>query len=389
MTRTLEAEARPKALRVDELDGLRGLLSFWVVLSHIFSWAGFFEFTTRPRFFRNIWAEFVGASAAVETFIILSGFAISFLISKRQESYGGFMRGRFFRIYPVYVLCLALGTVAALFWTPFVLNTAAWRDATIYFQWNRSISLSESAATGLHVFWHLTLLNGVIPQSVLSDSTGTLLAPAWSISLEWQYYLVAPLLARLVRSGAGLMFVAALAWLGLRLIRLDNPHCAFLLSQLPLFLIGIGSFKLYERFAVSGHERSGLFAIPAAAVLALGFLSGWHSVALMLWALAFGCVFVQGDDLFSRFLSTVRSALLGRWLQRLGQISYPLYLIHWPMVVGFMAAILRWNPNVSSMGALLLLLVAGLPLIILAAVALHVGIERPMMNLGRRLNGGK
>ena len=387
MTSTLKAAHQ--AVRVDELDGLRGLLSVWVALAHVFCWSGYWESVSGPRLLTNIWEEFIGAGSAVDTFIILSGFAISFLISRRQESYGRFIRGRFFRIYPVYLVCLVLGTVAALFGTPFVLSSAAWRDATVYFEWNRDLSLSETSATGLHAFWHLTLLNGVIPKSVLSNSTGTLLGPAWSISLEWQYYLVAPLLARMVRSGSGLLFLVALSWAGSRLFGTGNPQYAFLLHQLPLFLVGIGSFHLYELFAASRRERSSLLAIPVAVVLCLSFLTHWHAVALSLWALAFGCIFVQGDDLFSRFLSMVRSVLRHRWLQRLGQISYPLYLVHWPMIIGFLTVLLHWNPRVSSHDTLLLLIFIGFPLIMLAAAVLHVGIERPMMNLGRRLNGGK
>ncbi|WP_395737669.1 acyltransferase family protein [Prosthecobacter sp.] len=387
MTSTSKAEHQ--AVRVDELDGLRGLLSVWVALAHMFCWSGFWESVSGPGLLKDIWEEFVGAGSAVDAFIILSGFAISFLLSRRQESYGRFMRGRFFRIYPVYLVCLVLGTVAALWLTPFVLSTAAWRNATVYFEWNRDLSLSETSATGLHAFWHLTLLNGVLPKSVLSNSTGTLLGPAWSITLEWQYYLVAPLLARVIRSGTGTLFLVALSWVGSRLFGPGNPQYAFLLHQLPLFLVGIGSFHLYEMFAASRHERSRAFAIPVAAVLALGFLTRWHAVALTLWALAFGCIFVQGDDLFSRFLAMVRSALRHRWLQWLGHISYPLYLVHWPMIIGFLAMILRWNPNVSSRDTLLLLIFVGFPLILLVAVALHVGIERPMMNLGRRLDRGK
>lgn len=384
MTSTFKAEHQ--IVRVDELDGLRGLLSLWVALAHVFCWTGFWDSVTGPRLLTSSWAGFVEAGAAVDTFIILSGFAISFLIARRQESYGHFIRGRFFRIYPVYLVCLTLGTVAAIFWTPYVLNTAAWRDATVYFEWNRNLSLSETSATAQHAFWHLTLLHGAVPKSVLSDSTGTLLGPAWSVSLEWQYYLVAPLLARVVRSGAGVLFLVALNWLCFRFYSTGNPNHAFLLHQLPLFLIGIGSFHLYEAFAASRRERSSLNTIPVAVVLSLAFMTRWHAVALTLWALAFGCVFAQGDDLFSRVLSSIRILLRHRWLQRLGQISYPLYLVHWPMIIGFLAVILHWNPQVSSGDALMLLMFLGLPLILLAAVMLHVGIERPLMNWGRRMN---
>jgi peptidoglycan/LPS O-acetylase OafA/YrhL len=373
--------------RVDELDGLRGLLSLWVVLAHIFCWTGFMEFFTAPHAFRPILVEFIGAGGAVETFMILSGFAISFLLNKRHQSYGQFMLGRFFRIYPVYFVCLLLGFMVALHFTPYVLHTAQWRG-TVYFEWNRSWSSSELSETGWQAFWHLTLLNGLIPRRLLSNATATFLVPAWSISLEWQYYLVAPFLARFVRSGAGLLFLTALAWLGLRLAHgWTNPHVAFLPAQLPLFLIGIGSYHLYEQFAKLLHRRSSVFAVPVAALLATGILTSWHSTALTLWALGFGCIFIQGDDPLSRTLSALRAFLLYRWLQRLGHISYCVYLVHWPLLIAFLAALLYWRPEISSTHALLLMLFLGLPLILFVASILHTWIERPLMTLGKRRNG--
>jgi len=277
--------------------------------------------------------------------------------------------------------------VAATFLTPFVLQTAPWRDTTVYFEWIRSLSFNETSATVSHAFWHLTLLNGILPGHLLSDATVTLLAPAWSISLEWQYYLAAPLLARLVRSVAGLLFLTAFAWLGLRFGHLwTNPKLAFLPAQLPLFVIGIGSFYLYKRFSESKRRRSSAIAIPVATVLALSILTGWHIPALTLWAIAFGCIFVQGNDLFSKTLSILRASLLHRCLQRLGRISYPVYLVHWPLIIGCLAAFLYWRPGLSSLQALLLLLSLGLPLILIVASILHRCIERPMMNFGKRVN---
>lgn len=371
-----------KLVRVDELDGLRGLLSLWVAVSHIFCWAGFWEFFAKQRSFGLV---FIGAGAAVDTFIILSGFSISFLLSKRRQPYGQFILGRFFRIYPVFLVCLVLGMAEVSLLTPFVLDTAQWRN-TVYFEWHRDISFSESAAFGSHAFWHITLLNGLIPKNLLVNSTGTLLTPAWSISLEWQYYLLAPLLALAVRSGIGLLFLTAFAWVGLRYGYLwENPHLAFLPVQLPLFLIGIGSYHLYDRFAKSECQHSSAFAVPFAALITVSILTPWHSTALAAWALAFGCIFVRGNDLFSRALSIVRTVLLHPLLQRLGQISYPLYLVHWPLIIAFLAVLFYWRPGISSYHAVLLLLFIGLPFILLAASILHVFVERPLMTFGKRI----
>jgi peptidoglycan/LPS O-acetylase OafA/YrhL len=369
--------------RVDELDGLRGLLALWVAVAHILCWTGFRD-VTLPRPFRLLWLQFIGAGPAVDTFIVLSGFAISFLLHNRPQSYGQFIQGRFFRIYPVYGVCLGLGLMTALF-TPFVLETASWRD-TVYFAPLRSVSSSEFTATGPHVFWHMTLLNGLIPKQWLSNSTATFLPPAWSVSLEWQYYLVAPLVARFVMSGAGLVVLALVAWFGVEFGHAwQNPHRAFLPEQLPLFLIGIGSYHLFARFAVS-EPHSLVRAASVAALLAVAVLTTWHPTALVAWALGFGCIVVRGNDPFSRRLLTFRGILLHPWLQGLGRFSYPLYLVHWPLIVTFLAALLLWRPDISFRHAALLMFAFGLPLILWVAYLLHLLVEHPLMSFGRRLS---
>ena len=376
---------RPARLpRVDELDGLRGLLALWVCLSHLLAWTGFWE-NPGPRRLAPVWLEFISAKAAVETFIILSGFAISFLLHSRDQSYGAFMRGRFFRIYPVYLLCLAVA-IGTSFLVPFILNTAAWSGETVYYDWIRQFAEWEASAFGAHVFWHLLLLNGVLTKGFLPGATGTLLLPAWSITLEWQYYLVAPVIARWVKRALGLAVLGGLAWLGIRYsAHWQNTQLSFLLPQLPLFLIGIGSYHLYAKLCESGELRPlGTLAPVALAVLAV--LSGWHPVAVTTWAIGFGCIVSRGDDPVGRALALVRSGLLHPWPQFFGRISYPLYLVHWPVIILVLAGMLHLMPGIGKSAAFALLTAVATPLIVLGAVAIHRLVEKPAMDYGKRFD---
>lgn len=375
-------DTQPKLPRVDELDALRGLLATWVAVSHVLCWSGFAT-VALPRPFGQLWPDFIFAQPAVEIFIILSGFAISFLLHAKKQSYMDFMRGRFFRIYPTYLVCLALG-IKTIYLIPSIIQQAPWRD-TIYFQWVGAVSQSELQHTFAHILSHLTLLNGLIPRSILPDSTGTLLPPAWSISLEWQYYIVAPVIALFVRSGIRLLFLSIVAYVGIRLGGYwVNPQLAFLPAQLPLFLVGIGSYHLYSHFARTPGWRSTKFAVPVAALLSGAVLLSWHSVALAAWGLALGCIFVEGNGLFARTLCVVRKVLLHPWLQRLGSISYPLYLVHWPIIIICLTLLLRWKPTIHSAEAAAWLLLFAMPLILLAAGLLHRFVEVPLMKLGKR-----
>ncbi len=379
-------EAPPSAnkpARVDELDGLRGLLALWVALSHILAWTGHWE-NPLPRRLDGGWLVFVGAGPAVDTFIILSGFAISFLIHHRSQSYAGFMRGRVFRIYPVYLFCLAFG-IGTSFLVPSILDTASWRGSE-YFGWIRMFSDWENSAFGKHVFWHLTLLNGLLTKEILPGANGTLLAPAWSITLEWQYYLVAPFIARGVKSSLGLLGIGLVAWFGMRYGGpWQNTQLSFLPAQLPLFLIGIASYHLHARLS-EGPSFRALTSIWPAALLLVAALGGWHPVALAAWAVGFGCIVVRGNDPLARLLGLVRRTLLHPWLQHLGRISFPLYLVHWPVIILLVSAILRLHPGISPHAALGLLALTGLPAILIAADLIHRFVEKPMMDYGKKFD---
>lgn len=377
------SEKNQAAGHVVELDGLRGLLALWVAVSHLLLWCGFAEAPV-PGAIGRAFRALVYSPAAVETFFILSGFAISYLIYTRPPSYAAFMTGRFFRICPVYFTCLALGFISAAL-TPVVLAHAPWRE-TSYFDAVGALSSSETTAPWRHLGAHLTLLHGAIPKQVLANSAATLLPPAWSISVEWQYYLCALLVAALTRSAPGLLGLAGVAWFALGHERAwTNPLPAFFPLILPLFLIGIGSYHLYATFRARGAARSPTHTLIVVAAAAAAFLFRWHSVALVIWAVCFGCLFTTPSGFAGRALEGLRRLLGHALLQWLGRISYPLYLVHWPLIVFSLAALLHYKPGLSYDEAALWLLLAGVPLILGAAWLLHLWIEAPCMRLGKRL----
>ena len=189
--------ARPGARRIDELEGLRGLLALWVALSHLACLCGLDAL--RPALVRpGIWEWLLYAGPAVDVFIILSGFAIFKLLQGPPLGYRAFYTGRAFRLFPVYLTCLAL-TVALLALSHSVAVAAPWH-ATGYFQrWVAGLSTLQAhgpAQLGLQ----LPLLHGLTPPG-WPPPAGIVdfLPPAWSATLEWQFYLVAPALLALSR----------------------------------------------------------------------------------------------------------------------------------------------------------------------------------------------
>ncbi len=366
---------------IAEFDGLRGVLSFWVAISHIFCWCGFatFPFIT-PDIFRRFWNEFVFASGAVDVFIILSGFVISYLLYSRTQTYNQFMTGRFFRIYPVYIFCLSAG-VFTIFADPYILNHAIWRNAA-YFQMEKFHLDHELFNPKANLLAHLTLLFGIIPQRLLPDATYAFLPPAWSITLEWQYYLIAPFIVSGIRSIAGI-FTVGLIGCG-ALFYEHHWTGSFLLNNLSLFLVGIGCFQLYVNFEKWKHYKHTVYTLLAvwAAIMTIS----WHWVALTIWTLVFGSLVVAETDMnfIARLLRFLKKILSHPALQFAGKISYPLYLIHWPMIIFLLYALLHWFPGISAKCALLILLGGGLPIILFAAFLLHRYVESPFMQYGKK-----
>jgi peptidoglycan/LPS O-acetylase OafA/YrhL len=357
-------------VRVRELDGLRGALALWVVFSHILCWCGYAEHSKS-----HLWGDLVYAGPAVETFMILSGFAITSLLDARREPYVRFIAGRAFRLFPVYLVCLGVAVGFARL-VPGIVAKLDWRD-TPYFDGVRVVSADEMAHPFAHLAWHLGLLHGLPPRTLLLGSASAFLPPAWSISLEWQYYLVAPLVALAVWSPVGLLVAAAVSVAGAKFgAPWFNPAPAFLPLQLPLFLVGVASCRL----RAAGVRPPVLAAV---AVVGVALALSWHTFALALWTVGFGCT-VLGPPGWKP-AGLVSRLLLNRGLQHLGQISYPLYLLHWPLIVGFLCLL----PHGASQVELLLLLsILGLPVILLAADLLHRLVEVPGIKTGRRFPGG-
>lgn len=219
-------------------------------------------------------------------------------------------------------------------------------------------------ALGWHLVAHLALVQGMIPQGALPYAYVTLLGPAWSLSTEWQFYVVIGLLAP-KRLG---WFALALLAVGAGYHALSLPPWwqfsrAFLPDAAPYFALGIAS---------AGALRGGgwrEFAVCLLGACAVAFSTG--GVAKILVPLAWGVALLAQGYKFGAVLDA-------RAVRYLGAISYPLYLVNEPVQRG-LAMVLA--PLAHGDAALFTVL--WLPLAVLGPVAvalvLHHGVERRFM----------
>jgi peptidoglycan/LPS O-acetylase OafA/YrhL len=294
------------------------------------------------------------------------------------------MVGRFFRLYPVYLLALALGFQSS-FMQRSLLASLPWANDS-YFPVLRSISHSEATYPFWNLTLHLTLLHGVVPSRWISGAAGSFLTPAWSLSIEWQFYLIAPLLWAARRSWITWAVLCGAFFLCRPFSALfASPMPAFLPVFLPHFCIGIACAEVWLRVQEILPRTRWILTSAALLLMAVAVLTRWNLATVVLWILAFGCVARWWDSFPpARWCRTFLDSPVPQWL---GSISYPLYLLHWPLLIVTIRVLMAlredWNPG----GMLACLALTYLPASVSLAWYVHRWIEKPGMNLGRRLIG--
>jgi peptidoglycan/LPS O-acetylase OafA/YrhL len=306
------------------LDGLRGIASLWVVVGHAMFLTGYKV---------TILAE---PDMAVELFIIISGFLMTYHYQAREarepwmapDTWKTFWARRFFRIAPLYYVCLA----AALYFGPELwqarLDAASVFPGGVAEQARYADRYLDQSLT--NILMHVSFLFG----ATWTHNFRTAL-PDWSIGLEMQYYLVFPFLmivALKLGRVAGLALLAGgMALVGAWLDRSGYVVGAY--SMLPMKFHLFAAGMLMAMTLKADAKWKWLLILVAIAVIfvplgggrsamhrgikigiVLGFLALLYKdrlPALMQWP-----VWVL-DKVFSNPFS--------RWI---GDVSYGVYLIH-------------------------------------------------------------
>lgn len=206
---------------------------------------------------------------------------------------------------------------------------------------------------------------------------------AWSLEIEVQFYVVAPLLGRLYARPRAEQLFFGLALMGGVLSALSNPVLAklhldrSLLSEGHFFLLGMGLAGRYTRLgklAGSGwHWDIAGMAGLALMLLTWGKPGPWVQLAAL----------VSITGLFLSALHGRISATLANRAAPLGMRCYSLYLLHYPIIT-LALPFTKKLPMPADAGLALLLqgVVIGLP-ILGATEAFYRGVELPCQKYGR------
>jgi peptidoglycan/LPS O-acetylase OafA/YrhL len=359
----LPVSATAKLPRLPSIEGLRGILALWVLFSHVVTAAGLGEGWRGP--FKVI---HVGTHA-VDAFVMVSGFVIFYLLDTARETYGRFLWRRLLRLYPAYLACLLVS--AALL--PMQIRVFA--EAP--FPHPHNAYLVEIARTSLehlprHLALHLGMLHAALPHGVLEHANYAIISQGWSLSLEWQFYVLAPLLlVLLLRGGAAALGVIALACAAHFL--LAGPE-GFLPRHVPGFALGIACYFVWRQRIVPTWP----LLLPAGTALA--YLTT-HDPAVVVWITVFLATLQPGGfgaPLVNAVLQSPPLMALGRW-------SYSIYLSHTIVLVLAMDALRALGtPSLGQWTHFGLLLGATMALTLVVSALLYRFVEAPCIAFGRR-----
>lgn len=289
--------------------------------------------------------EFSGGFVGVDIFFVISGFLMTSIIVNSLEqhrfSFWGFMRARIRRIFPaLFVLC-----VVVLLFGWFVLEGTAYRMLV------RHVGSSLLFMSNFK-YWR--------EAGYFDDAShDKLLLHTWSLSVEWQFYMLLPLIFMLVwkifrQRQAIVVAVIALFTTSLALslwLTPQDPSASFYLLHTRAWEMLAGGLVFF--FCSRWSLSAGLRRAVGYTGFALIICSIFGLTPNLLWPGYWAILPVLGTALviWANTSNVLADNPISQWL---GSNSYSIYLWHWPL-----AAILNFSEN-AGLGMQLVFITAAL-----------------------------
>ena len=310
------------------------------------------------------------ADVGVSFFFVLSGFILTYNYADvfrdgiSTASYKRFIWDRLTKIYPVHFLALLL-----------VLPIAT-LSPQLRLDW-RAVPL------------HLLLLQCFWPSSTPAFSS-YLNVPSWSISCEWFFYLLGPVVMFLASGNRRRWVLVAVVMayacgLGLFLWHGQSDEARFYFvsrfapSRFVEFLLGVFLARVF--LTSSGQKLAGVSGLAQATGIGL-LIAGAMSRPYVPWPLWGGLLYVPGSILLVLGLAHDRGffvAHLSRpWLNLLGRATFSLYLIHTPLLRAVRGLCLYLGWEVRSWPVFGAVVIAMFMVVQTAALLVYSGYEIPL-----------
>ncbi|MEK0193032.1 acyltransferase [Microcoleus anatoxicus] len=374
--------AKSTRIRLEYLDGMRGIAALYVVWFHIYldvinTKSGIIKF---PYLLNSIIEVFMSHGASsVAIFIVLSGYCLMLPVAKSSDGKlrGGvvnYIKRRARRILPPYYAALFFSLLLSALVPATLMSATGWH-------WNSG----QPAFTLDGILSHLLLLHNLKGQWLFPINP-----PMWSVALEWQIYFVFAFLLLPVWRRFGIIPVLVFASIFGAAIGFRIAHWWYIIL-FTLGMIGatIGFSKkpslvnLKERFpwdlvtSLLGGIWISLVIANAFALVQVNIIFDDILLGVVATGLIIACTRFLSEGIKTNFQGVLR-ILEGRWLVKLGSFSYSLYLVH-TIAMALLQFALK-DVIRTPLFNFILLSVLGLPLCLLSAYIFHIIFEKPFMS---------
>ena len=293
--------------RFNRFDALRLVLATLVFLYPGVALSGLMPFSSLELTLSAI------AELSIQGFFIISG-ALVYSSWQRSASLSDYVGKRVRRLYPAYaviILVPALISVVLSFG-----QAGALPDVLRYLAANLVL---------------MNFLEGDLPDLFASNRYSEVNGALWTLKIEVMFYIALPLLAFCLAKlkqywwiGLGLIVIAAFAW-HTTMLALDHPYSKHLARQLPgqmmYFAAGMAMWRLW---GTARAHATLFFAIGVMALIAALLVPQLDALRVLgLFGIVAGIAFMPGPPLNA-----------ARW----GDVSYGVYIVHFPILQGLVAA---------------------------------------------------
>lgn len=349
-----------EAKKLDFIDALRGIAACYVALFHL----TYIGYIAPPSYFR----PFTDAGmSGVSLFFVVSAFTLSLSWSNRKDEATptiNYLLRRLFRIAPLFWLWIAISCL---------------RD---WFQFGVAHSPSEVIANAAFVFNLIPSMSNGIPWA------------GWTIGVEMLFYVLFPVIFRWLdtpgKAVGGLAVAATFGglwewWVRFVGITANGYEHFGLVSRLPIFVLGILVFHIYQMTSDTWRRWSVGYALIGLAFFGFMRLAYFHEKAPWIVTYDYWQALAWSSLVLGLALSPV-PLLVNAATRFFGKISYSFYLTH-ATVINLLSAtfipIYKWTDH--QLLRYLLCYVMVVSVTATAAYLTYRLVEVPSIKLGSRV----
>ncbi|MFQ5560662.1 MAG: acyltransferase family protein [Nitrospinota bacterium] len=343
----MTSESERGTQRAYELDALRGIAAFSILLFHYFV---VFKYIQKGKIPESI---FTFGVTGVDLFFIISGYVI-FMTVKKNTHWKGFLVSRFSRLYPAYWVSILL-TAGGL----------------------KMVSPENRLLKTEVVLGNLTMVQRWMGLPDVNP-------PYWTLSVELMFYLVVFLFlfsgtARKIGKSGGILVAVLLA--GIILSHISANYSTFIKKNFPLFAHANLFYAGILFYIVNEQGNTILRAIGLLSML--GMVFPLHSLGGttqdFMGPIAHTLIVSFYFLLFFLFVTGRLGFIAKKGLVFLGDISYSLYLLH--QTIGFIFILFFLEKGLSHTLSVCLTVF----LVVLLSWLVTILIEKPSTRRLRRL----